>query len=153
MEAGWRNRNRSRASRPKEDMDHLDDLPKRHDTHATETKAEAAFQKLLASADDFLLQAADRRDYGTDCQIEAIDGDSATNVRLHVQLKGTEGPLSVDGSVSVSVNRSNLNYLLMQPHSLFVCYHVPTDSLRFCAADEVISRYEHKGGGWQRQQT
>jgi tetratricopeptide (TPR) repeat protein len=133
-------------------MDHLDDLPKRHGTHSTESRAEAAFQKLLSEAGAFILQGSDHKDYGTDCQIEVIDGDNATNVRLHVQLKGTKAPLNADGSVSVPVRRANLNYLLMQPHSVFVCYHVPTDSLRFCAADAVIKRYEHKGERWQQQE-
>jgi tetratricopeptide (TPR) repeat protein len=133
-------------------MDHLDDLPKRHRTHRTEGKAEAAFQKLLADAGAFILQGSDHKDYGTDCQIEVVDGDSATNVRLHVQLKGTEAAVNADGSVSVAIRRANLNYLLMQPHSLFVCYHLPTDSLRFCAADALIRRYEHKGESWQQQE-
>ena len=48
----------------------------------TEGKAEAAFQELLSSSEDFILQASDRKDYGTDCQIEVIDHKSATNVRL-----------------------------------------------------------------------
>ena len=134
-------------------MDHLDDLPKRHENHATESKAEAAFQNLLSNSEDFVLQASDRKDYGTDCQIEVIDRGSATNVRVHVQLKGTERAANADGSISVEIRRSNLNYLLMQPHSIFACYHVPTDSLRFCSADAVIRRYEHSGQTWSRQQT
>lgn len=68
-------------------MNHLDDLPKRHTNHATESKAEAAFQNLLSNSEDFVLQASDRKDYGTDCQIEVIDHESATNVRIHVQLR------------------------------------------------------------------
>lgn len=134
-------------------MDHLDDLPKRPDSHVIESKAEAAFQKLLSNAGGLFLQAADRKDYGTDCQIEVMDGDSATNVRLHVQLKGTEAPLNADGSVSVSIKRSTLNYLLMQPHSFFVCHHQPTDTLFLSAADAVVRRYEHKGESWREQQT
>lgn len=134
-------------------MDHLDDLPKRHRNHATESKAEAAFQNLLSNSEDFVLQASDRKDYGTDCQIEVVDRESATNVRIHVQLKGTEGDANADGSVSVEIRRSNLNYLLMQPHSFFVCYHIPTDTLRFCSADAVIRRYEHSGQNWTQQQT
>jgi Domain of unknown function (DUF4365) len=59
-------------------MDHLDDLPKRHENHATESKAEAAFQYLISKLDNLILQAADRKDYGTDCQIEVIDRESAT---------------------------------------------------------------------------
>lgn len=134
-------------------MNHLDDLPKRHTNHATESKAEAAFQNLLSNSEDFVLQASDRKDYGTDCQIEVIDHESATNVRIHVQLKGTEKAANADGSVSVEIRRSNLNYLLMQPHSFFVCYHVPSDTLRFCSADAVIRKYEHNGQNWSQQQT
>jgi tetratricopeptide (TPR) repeat protein len=134
-------------------MDHFDDLPKRHENHATESKAEAAFQVLLSNSEDFVLQASDRKDYGTDCQIEVIYRGSATNVRLHVQLKGTEQALNADGSVGVQIRRSNLNYLLMRPHSFFACYHVPTDTLRFCSTDAVIQRYEHSGQQWSQQQT
>jgi hypothetical protein len=56
----------------------------------------------------------------------------ATNVRVHVQLKGTERELNADGSLSVEVRRTNLNYLLMQGYSCYACYHVPTGSLRIC---------------------
>ncbi|MDD2742177.1 MAG: tetratricopeptide repeat protein [Rhodocyclaceae bacterium] len=134
-------------------MDHLDDLPKRHANHATESKAEAAFQNLLSNSKDFFLQASDRKDYGTDCQIEVIDSERATNVRIHVQLKGTEGAANADGSICVEIRRSNLNYLLMQPYSFFACYHVPSDTLRFCFADAVIRKYEHSGQNWSQQQT
>lgn len=134
-------------------MDHLDDLPKRHRAHVTESKAEAAFQNMLSSSEDFVFQASDRKDYGTDCQIEVIDRESATNVRIHVQLKGTEGDVNVDGSLSVEIRRSNLNYLLAQPHSFFVCYQVQTGKLWFCSADAVIRRYANSGQNWTQQQT
>ncbi|VVN43186.1 DUF4365 domain-containing protein [Pseudomonas fluorescens] len=134
-------------------MDHFNNLPTRHKNHVTESKAEAAFQSFLSSSEYFVLQTQDRKDYGTDCQIEVIDHESATNVRIHVQLKGTEGSVNSDGSISVEIRRSNLNYLLMHAHSLFVCYHVPTATLRFCSADNVVRRYEHSGQNWTRQQT
>ncbi|XVO79200.1 tetratricopeptide repeat protein [Pseudomonas chlororaphis] len=134
-------------------MDHLNDLPTRHVNHVTESKAEAAFQNLLSNSKDFVLQVSDRKDYGTDCQIEVVDNESATNVRVHVQLKGTEGNENSDGTISVEIRRSNLNYLLMQPHSFFVCYHVPTATLRFCSADTVMRRYEHSGKNWTQYQT
>ncbi len=134
-------------------MDHLDDLPIRHESHATESKAEAAFQALVSNSANLVLQASDRKDYGTDCQIEVIDRESATNVRIHVQLKGTERAANADGSIGVEIRRSNLNYLLMQPYSFFACYHVPSDTLHFCSADAVIRKYEHNGQNWSRQQT
>ncbi len=134
-------------------MDPLDDLPKRHENHSTASRAEAAFQSFASTSDNFIVQSADRQDYGTDYQIEVVDQARVTNVRLHVQLKGTQKAPNTDGSISVEIARANLNYLLMQPHSLFVCYHVPTDSLRFCTADALIRLYEHSGRSWTEQRT
>ncbi|WP_249278906.1 DUF4365 domain-containing protein [Bordetella genomosp. 5] len=70
-------------------MSHFDDLPRRDRNHEIEGKAIAAFQRLLSESGVFILQAADRKDYGTDCQIEVVANVQATNVRLHIQLKGT----------------------------------------------------------------
>ena len=134
-------------------MDHLDDLPKRNGNHATARKAEAAFQNIISRSTCLILQASDSDDYGTDCQIEVIDRESATNVRIHVQLKGTNRAANADGTVSVEIRRSNLNYLIMQPHSFFVCYHVPSEQLFFCVADAVMRRYDHKDENWSQQQS
>ncbi|WP_366938177.1 DUF4365 domain-containing protein [uncultured Brevundimonas sp.] len=76
-----------------DEMSPFDDLPRRDVRHVIEEKAEAAFQAILAENGRLLLQRADRKDYGIDCQIEVISGDQATNARIHVQLKGTEREL------------------------------------------------------------
>lgn len=134
-------------------MSHFDDLPKRDRNRAIEEKAEAAFQKLISESEDFILQGADRKDYGTDCQIEVVQQDQPTNVRVHVQLKGTESVLKPDGSVSIEVSRTNFNYLLTQPYSFYVSYHVPSDSLRVSFVENVLRQYEHSGKNWTEQQT
>ena len=85
--------------------------------------------------------------------IEAIDAGKMTNVRVHVQVKGTSCEAREDGSVGVSVDRSNVNYLLMQSSSIFVCYHVPTERLLVRRVDEVVREYEHSGNDWHHQQT
>lgn len=132
----------------------LDDLPKRPASHRIEAKAVAAFESLIADADGFALQTKDTSDYGTDCQIEVMDGDSATNVRLHVQLKGTEADLNADGTLSVSgVRRQTLSYLLAQPLSFLVSYHVPSRTLRWKAAEAVARDYQHHGIDWFGQDT
>jgi len=77
----------------------------------------------------------------------------ATNVRVHVQLKGTESQLNADGSLSIGGRRKNLNYLLMQPHSVYVAYHVPSGSLRVRTAECIARQYEHGGANWTIQQT
>jgi len=134
-------------------MSHFDDLPGRDRNHEIEDEAIAAFQKRLTESGVFILQAPDRKDYGTDCQIEAVTNGQATNARVHVQLKGTENALNADGSLSVEVRRTNLNYLLMQPYSIYVVFHVPTRSLRVRTAESVAHQYEHGGTSWTEQQS
>src|SRR3546814_5240917 len=121
--------------------------------HVTEAKAETAFQERLTASGRFILQRSDRKDYGTDCEIEVVDQGQATNVRVHVQLKGTERSLNADGSLSIEVSRLNLNYLLMHPHSFYVAYHIPTSSLGVCSAETVHREYEHAGRKWTRQRS
>jgi tetratricopeptide (TPR) repeat protein len=134
-------------------MSHFDDLPRRDRSHDIEEEAIIAFQKRLSESGVFILQGADRKDYGTDCQIEVIDDGRATNVRVQVQLKGTERTLNADGSLNVEVRRTNLNYLLMQEYSFYACYHLPTGSLRICPVDSVLRQYEHGGKKWTEQQS
>jgi tetratricopeptide (TPR) repeat protein len=132
-------------------MSHFDELPRRDRNHEIEDEAIAAFQLRLTESGAFVLQAPDRKDYGTDCQIEVIADGRATNVRVHVQLKGTGTALNADGSLSFEVRRTNLNYLLMQPYSVYVVYHVPTGSLRIRSAESVARQYEHAGANWTDQ--
>ncbi len=108
----------------------FDDLPKRDPTHDTAQAAESAFQSAIDNVRYFVVQQKDRNDYGTDVQIEARDDGEMTNVRVHVQLKGTEAALNADGSVSVrDISRTNLNYLIAQPESVYACFHVPSGRL------------------------
>lgn len=134
-------------------MSQFDDLPKHDRNDQVEETALVAFQSLISQSEDFICQSVDRKDYGTDCQIEVIHGGQATNVRVHVQVKGTESGLKADGSISIEISRTNLNYLLAQPRSFYVCYHVPSSSLRFCYVEDVFRQYEHKGRNWTEQKT
>lgn len=135
------------------DMNPFDDLPRQDRNHVVEDAALAAFESRVLESGVFTVQGPDRKDYGTDCQLEVAIEGSMTNVRLHVQVKGTERPLRDDGSIGVEVTRANLNYLLMNPYSFYVCHHLPTDTLFFCSADAVIRRYEQEKDGWTRQNT
>ncbi|MET4897490.1 tetratricopeptide repeat protein [Sphingomonadaceae bacterium jetA1] len=128
-------------------------MPGRGRNRAIEAKAEAAFRSLIADSPDFIVQRADENDFGSDCQIEVLDEGLATNVRLHVQLKGTERSLNADGALSISIEQTNLNYLIAQGHSLFVACHVPTGSLRLTTAEAVLRQYEHKNLNWKDQGT
>lgn len=132
-------------------MSSLDDLPQRDSTHDIEAAAETAFRAAVEACKLFVVQRADRNDYGTDIQIEARDGRAMTNFRAHVQLKGTGASSNEDGSVSVSVARTNLNYLLAQVDSIYVCYHLPSKRLLVRYADDVYREYEHRGSSWGHQ--
>lgn len=134
-------------------MSSFDDLPKRDRNHTLDDETEATFQALIAQSSDFVFQGAERKDYGTDCQIEVVINGHPSNVRVHVQLKGTERALNVDGSLSISVDRANLNYLIAQPYSFYVAYHAPTKSLRVSFVEAVLRHYEHSGKNWTEQQT
>ena len=134
-------------------MNSYDNLPKRDRNHALEDEAEAAFRSLISRSGAFVLQGCDRKDYGTDCQIEVVVDGQATNIRLHVQLKGSERALNVDRSLSIAVDRTNLNYLIAQPYSFYVAYHAPTKSLRVSFVEAVLRHYEHSGKSWTEQQS
>lgn len=132
-------------------MNPLDDLPQRDSAHDTAEVAETAFRAAIDSCKLFVVQREDRNDYGTDVQIEARDGKAVTNIRAHVQLKGTESAMKANGSVSVPVARANLNYLLAQADSLYVCYHLPSGRLLARYADDVYREYEHRDENWTSQ--
>ena len=87
----------------------------------------------------------DQHDYGTDIQLEARHNGAMTNLRVpRSAYKGIEDPKDEAGVVRVEVQRKNLNYLLNHPHSLYVCYHLPT--YPFLARDvcNVYCEYEHR---------
>lgn len=132
-------------------MSFLDDLPQRDTSHDTAEEAETAFRTAIQACGLFVVQQEDRKDYGTDVQIEARDGNAMTNIRAHVQLKGTKSTMNANGSISVAVARANLNYLLSQADSMYVCYHLPSRRLLVRYADDVYREYEHRGEGWTRQ--
>ena len=125
-------------------MSHLDRFPKRDRNRRIEEQSETAFRKAISECEEFVLQEVDNYDYGTDFQIEASDAGAMTNVRVHVQLKGTGRKTSADGSVGLSIDRKNLNYLAMQPGSIIVCYHIPSQRLLVLRVDDVLREYEHK---------
>ncbi|MCP4746570.1 MAG: tetratricopeptide repeat protein [Desulfobacteraceae bacterium] len=134
-------------------MNYLDDLPKRESTHDTAEEAETALRKIINTCKLFVIQSEDRNDYGTDIQIEARDGESMTNIRAHIQLKGTKSNTKANGDVSVSVARANLNYLLMQADSIYICYHLPSNRLLVRFAEDVYHEYEHKKLVWHHQKS
>ncbi len=138
------------------DNNHLDDLPQRSRTHEIEDQAITAFENAIAQENVFVIQSTDRKDYGSDYQLEVIkisDGSSMTNVRVCVQLKGSTTVLNADDSVSVQISRTNLNYLLTQPNSIYVCYHIPSKQLLTRSTEDIYCQYEAEGSTWRAQES
>lgn len=133
-------------------MEHLDDLPTRDNNHKIQVKAESAFQTAISSNDFFIIQYEDRKDFGTDYQLELISESKATNIRVHVQLKGSNSNISTAKS-SLAVSRTNLNYLLMQPDSIYVYYNLRKNILLARYADEVYQEYLLNGKNWTDQKS
>jgi hypothetical protein len=68
-----------------------------------------------------LLVSGDQCDKGVDGTLEIKIDDHFTNLRSQIQLKSTESiTANQDGSVSLSIETSNFNYLLNGPSPLYV---------------------------------
>jgi tetratricopeptide (TPR) repeat protein len=136
-------------------MGNIDDLPPQNPVLRIEEGAEVAFEEALRCGQLFTFQHRDRRDYGTDYQLELVNKGQRTNLRVHVQLKGTESQPNGDGSVSISILRSNLNYLLTQPSSIYACFNLTDNRLLVRTAEDVLRMYERNSDGgpsWMSQQ-
>ena len=129
----------------------LDDFPSRDKNSELAEISELKFESEIKNGGHFIIQQKDRHDYGTDFQIEVSQSHAMTNFRVHVQLKGTNKERNQDGSISISIERTNLNYLLSQPDSIYVCYHEPSDSLLVRSTEDVYREYEHRNPAWMKQ--
>lgn len=133
-------------------MEFNDDYPQKSSTHDLDDEAVFEFEKAINAKRLFQIQAKDKKDYGVDVQIEAFKSTSSvTNIRVHIQVKGTEKEENNDGSVSVSLKRTNLNYLLNNPNSLYICYHKPSSRLLVRYALDVFREYERNHQDWNNQ--
>jgi len=94
------------------------------------------------------------KDKGVDASIELKEGRSYLNFRAQIQLKGTDSlNANSDGSVPISVNVSNLNYLLNAHSALYVLYIAPHDELRFVWARDEQRRLDSINTEWDNQKT
>jgi len=83
--------------------------------------------RILVPTTMFLLRDEKEHDFGVDFILEAIGNfENLTNFRSHIQLKSTHKYTeNNDKTVSYSgISKSNINYLLNQPNSIYVVYFV-----------------------------
>jgi len=130
---------------------HLDDLPERTDEHVGETDSARAFAQIVKDP-LFIIQGKRENDYGVDVTIEALFPPSnPTNVTAHAQLKASTKEANTDASFSYSVARTNLNYLLNHPRSIYVFFSREIGELYYREAEDVFVEYEKGDPAWRTQ--
>src|SRR5262245_12941842 len=130
---------------------HLDDLPSRTPEHVGETESRNAFKRIFG--DPFFIERHQAiNDYGIDVTVEALrDATHPTNICAHVQLKSSTKDPNANGSYSYPVDRTNLNYLLNAPGSIYVFYSRGERRLFYRWAVDVFREYEQQGDAWHSQ--
>jgi len=91
-------------------------------------------------------------DYGVDCNLELKINGEMTNFNCHVQLKAIdkleENAKNGDGSFSIQIKTSNLNYLLNTPKSLYILYVNSENVFYYEWADEFFTKLYKKDNDW-----
>jgi hypothetical protein len=136
----------------KDESDELGQLPTADRNAELQRRSIVAFRASLP-ADKFVFRDERTEDAGVDGSLELLIGSSQTNLRSQVQLKSTDSDSSnEDGSVSVPVKASNLNYLLNGPSPLYILYIAERNEIRFAWARDERKRLDSINQDWQRQQ-
>jgi len=126
-------------------------LPKSDRNERLERLSNQALEAILP-VENFLPRE-EKPDKGVDSSIEVIDDNEYfTNFRAQIQLKGTyEREINKDGSVSFSIETSNIRYLWNNLTSIYVLYIEPRKELRFVWLKDEIKRLNEENPDWQNQ--
>lgn len=105
-------------------------------------------------ADRFVFRDERVEDAGVDGSLELLINSRFTNLRAQVQLKSTaSAETNQDGSISLQVRASNLNYLINGQSPLYVLYVAPLNELRFAWARDELQRLDEANPRWAEQGT
>lgn len=127
-------------------------LPQNDRNAELEERSRAALRRSLDPA-SLQYREVGGPDRGRDLIIELNLSGQATGYVSHVQLKSTENPkYNVDGSVSVSVPTSNVQYLLNNVCPVYFLYIEPEDELRVAYARQVKKLLDVENPNWLTQQ-
>ncbi len=136
-----------------QDFENLGPLPKADRNAELQQRSIAAFQSSIPS-DRFLFRDERSDDAGVDGSLELKAYGRYTNLRSQVQLKSTDSTVTNDdGSISVQVKVSNLNYLLNGPSPIYVLYIAHREELRFAWARDERKRLDESNPDWLGQET
>lgn len=132
-------------------------LPKVNPNETLETISNNFFRPLL-DADKFEIRSETVRDKGIDFHIElkreqSNGGSVYTNFRFAVQLKATDFvEANTDGSFSIQIDSSNINYLLNNGMpSFYVFFHKPTNTFYHENVNNFVADLQLKNEDWDKQ--
>lgn len=128
------------------------DLPLANPNEELETISNNYFKPLF-NVSKFEIRSEDFRDKGIDFHLEIKKSSKHTNFRFAVQLKATDSPkVNDDGSVSLQLNTSNINYLLNTGMpAYYVLYHKNTNIFFYESLNDFVKSISNKNSEWQKQ--
>jgi hypothetical protein len=136
-----------------DDPSNLGPLPKGDRSDELQQLSFAALQSSIP-VESFRFRRDVADDKGRDGVLECKSAGRFTGFEAWVQLKGTDSDeLNADGSFSLRVAASNLNYLLNGPCPLYILWIAPRNELRYVWGMEEAARLERENPNWQAQET
>lgn len=111
--------------------------------------------KPLFDSKYFIIRDENVRDNGIDLTIELIINNKVTNFRLAIQLKATESNnFNKDGSFSLSLNTSNINYLLNNGMPAFYILYSKNENMFYYEnINAFVGNLNKKDVNWNKQKS
>lgn len=128
------------------------DLPWASSNETLEIISNNYFRPLF-NPDNFLIRPEAERDKGIDHHIEIKKGNKYLNFRFVIQLKATDSKdFNKDGSISLQLDTSNINYLLNNPMPAFyVLFLKETNSFYYESINDFAQSLYKKDANWNAQ--
>jgi hypothetical protein len=107
----------------------------------------------LFNPDHFLIRPEAERDKGIDHHVELKKDNKYLNFRFVIQLKATDSKdFNNDGSISLQLKTTNINYLLNDPMpSFYVLFIKGTNSFYFESINDFAKSLFEKDPNWNSQ--
>jgi hypothetical protein len=135
----------------------MNQLPKESHEQKLERRSIDKLRLLFHENDMFIVRSERPFDYGVDCDIEIKDTNgSPTNINFHAQVKAIDKlekkAKNNDGSYSIQISISNVNYLLNSLKSVYILYVNSEDRFYFFWADEFFLQLYKKDEKWYEKE-
>lgn len=130
------------------------DLPLANSNEEIETISKNLFRSLL-DVTKFEIRSEDLRDKGIDLNIEIKKSNKHTDFRFVAQLKATDSKkTNKDGSISLQIYTSNINYLLNNPMpAYYILYSKVTNTFYYENLNSFVKKIAQENPDWNNQQS